>query len=62
MKTLRVIVCFEFDGIKDPDSPAADRIINSITDDTEKWRTDHGASFAYVNEAAIVEIKEENAA
>lgn len=53
METLRVTVCFEFDGIKDPNSPVSDRIINVLTNDTEQWRTDYGASAVWIDETEV---------
>ena len=54
-KNLTVVVVFKFAGIDDPDSEAADAIVDSLTQDTETWRTEVGAVAAYVDEAFVSE-------
>lgn len=55
MKTLRVVMVFEFGGISDPDSLAADRIVDALTDATEEYRIEHGANAVFVDEVEVVE-------
>jgi hypothetical protein len=54
-KVLRVVVVFEFNEVSDPDSLAADRIVDALTDATEEYRIEHGATDVFVDEVEAVE-------
>ena len=53
-KMLRVLVAFDFEGIEDPDSDVAGRLINEIQNDCETMRIAYGADSTWVDEAFVV--------
>ena len=53
-KALQVTICFEFDGIDDANSDAANEILESLHEDLEVVRRMQEASDVWVNDAFIV--------
>jgi hypothetical protein len=53
-KMLRVLVAFDFEGIEDPDSDVAGRLIHDIQRDCETLRIAYGAESTWVDEAFVV--------
>ena len=52
---LRVVVVFEFEGIKDPDGAMSDVITESITQDCEEMRGNYGATACWVDDVYVVD-------
>lgn len=52
---LRVVVVFEFEGIKDPDGAMSDVITESITQDCEEMRGSYGATACWVDDVYVQE-------
>lgn len=53
-KMLRILVAMDFEGIEDPDSDVASRLIEDLQRDCETLRTAYGAEATWVDEAFIV--------
>lgn len=53
-KLLRILVAFDFEGIEDPDSDVAGRLIDEIQKDCETLRIAYGADSTWVDEAFVV--------
>lgn len=49
-KALRVLVVFEFNGIEDPGSDEANAIVESLTDECNRFCAEAGADCVWVEE------------